>query len=59
MKLIRCTSFFKSHGSKLAMTVNPPKTSDGIEQLDDTLDDFFSHELLNTLLPGIFLFILI
>jgi len=40
------------------MTVNPPKTSYGIEQLDDILDDLFSHELLNTLLPGLFLFIL-
>jgi len=30
-----------------------PILSDGIDQLDDTLEDFFSSELLNTPLPGI------
>jgi hypothetical protein len=33
-----------------------PILSDGIAQLDDTLDDFFSNELLNTPLSGIALF---
>jgi Ca2+-binding RTX toxin-like protein len=33
-----------------------PFLANGIDQLDDTLDDFFSNELLNTPLPGITLF---
>jgi hypothetical protein len=33
-----------------------PILSNGIDQLDDTLDGFFSHELLNTPLPGISLY---
>ncbi|MDM8557941.1 LEPR-XLL domain-containing protein [Candidatus Parabeggiatoa sp. HSG14] len=33
-----------------------PILSGGIDQLDDTLDGFFSHELLNTPLPGISLY---